>query len=120
LDLISANYDDSTLTVLTNNGSGGFVLASTATVGFTPVSFAVADVSGDGKVDLISANNGDNTLTVLTNSPIFTSHFAGDGAGLRNVPASAITGGLTTNVAMVLPDGTHMFYFTNGILMKIQ
>ena len=29
VDLISANYGDNTLTVLTNNGSGGFVLAST-------------------------------------------------------------------------------------------
>src|SRR4051794_17875225 len=36
LDLISANYNDNTLTVLTNNGSGGFVLSSSPGVGSHP------------------------------------------------------------------------------------
>ena len=53
--------------MLTNNGSGGFVLASTLSVGSGPDSVAAADVNGDGKVDLICANYYDNTLTVLTN-----------------------------------------------------
>jgi hypothetical protein len=79
VDLISANYGGgtgNTLTVLTNNGSGGFALASSPSVGgvFTgPYSVTSADVNGDGKVDLISANyggggGGGNTLTVLTNN----------------------------------------------------
>jgi hypothetical protein len=68
VDLISANYNANTLSVLTNNGSGGFVLAATPSVGSGPRQVATADVNGDGKVDLIDANFNDNTLTVLTNN----------------------------------------------------
>ena len=74
VDLISANNgasfengSNSTLTVLTNDGNGGFVLASTPQVYGEPVSLVATDVNGDGKVDLISANFSANTLTVLTN-----------------------------------------------------
>ena len=71
VDLISANGTDSTLSVLTNNGSGEFVLAGTYPVGNEPYVVAAADVNGDGKVDLITANfggGGGNTLTALTNN----------------------------------------------------
>jgi hypothetical protein len=67
-DLISANWNDNTLTVLINNGTGGFGSKATYSVGSTPSSVVTADVNGDGRVDLISANYKDNTLTVLTNN----------------------------------------------------
>jgi hypothetical protein len=71
VDLICANYGK-TLTVLTNNGSGGFVTSGTYNVGGSPKSVCAADVNGDGKMDLICANSGygpnDNSLTVLTNN----------------------------------------------------
>jgi hypothetical protein len=57
--------------VLTNDGSGGFVTASTPGVGNVPYSVCAADVNGDGRPDLISANQLDNTLTVLTNNITF-------------------------------------------------
>ena len=71
LDLICANSgggNGNTLTVLTNNGSGGFGSNATLNVGSDPYCVVAADVNGDGKPDLISANDGDNTLTVLTNN----------------------------------------------------
>ena len=72
VDLIAVNYGNgfgnSTLSVLTNNGTGGFVLASSPGTGVSPEALTAADVNGDGKVDLICANYSDWTLTVLTNN----------------------------------------------------
>jgi uncharacterized protein (DUF2141 family) len=56
-----------TLTVLTNDGSGNFGSNATYTVGNGPYCVIAADVNGDGKTDLICANRG-GTLTVLTNN----------------------------------------------------
>ncbi len=66
-DLITANYGDNVLMVLTNNGSG-FGINATLAVG-TGTRFVLAtDVNGDGRADLISADSLTNTLTVLTNN----------------------------------------------------
>lgn len=71
LDLVSANSDvlgsGQTLTVLTNDGRGGFEFSATLPAGENPTCVLGADVNGDGKMDIISANAGDNTLTILTN-----------------------------------------------------
>jgi hypothetical protein len=68
MDLISANFGGQTLTVLTNNGHGGFGFNATLTVDSSPASVVAADVNGDGRMDLISANRDGNSLTVLTNN----------------------------------------------------
>src|ERR1017187_8638463 len=68
VDLICANYGNNTLSVFTNNGSGGFALATSPAVGSNPFYVTPVDINGDGKMDLISANWGDNTLSVLTNN----------------------------------------------------
>jgi alpha-tubulin suppressor-like RCC1 family protein len=69
-DLICANGNDNTLTVLTNNGSGGFMASGTYAVGARPVAVTTADVNGDGKMDLICANQNGSSLSVLTNNGI--------------------------------------------------
>jgi hypothetical protein len=68
VDLINVNYADSTISVFTNNGQGGFVSAGIFGVGSYPNNLTAADVNGDGKMDMITANGGDHTLTVLTNN----------------------------------------------------
>jgi hypothetical protein len=68
VDLICANQADNTLSVFTNNGSGGFVTAGTYAVGSNPFSATTADVNGDGKPDLICANYGNDNISVLTNN----------------------------------------------------
>ena len=70
VDLITANNNSSTLSVLTNTGNGIFVLATNYSVAPNPQSVVAADVNGDGVADLIVANNANNSLTVLTHSPI--------------------------------------------------
>ncbi|MEO7298475.1 MAG: VCBS repeat-containing protein [Verrucomicrobiota bacterium] len=69
-DLISANSSSpGTISILTNNGSGGFVFAATNLVGNNPRCVTAADVNGDGPLDLIVANNtSPGTLIVLTNN----------------------------------------------------
>jgi hypothetical protein len=93
LDLISANTGDNTVTVLTNNSSGRFVLDATIIVGTYPVSVAAMDLNGDGKIALISANEYDGTLTVLTNDG--HGRFANKailnvGSGPSSLPASIV------------------------------
>jgi DNA invertase Pin-like site-specific DNA recombinase len=75
LDLISANAGNggpwgNTLSVLTNNGNGGFTLSSTLVVGTAPYSVFAGDFNGDGKCDLACVNysTSSTTLTVLTNN----------------------------------------------------
>jgi hypothetical protein len=67
-DLISVNGGSSTLTVMTNNGSGIFGSNAPVNVGSAVVWAVVADVNGDNKPDLICANGSSpGTLTVMTN-----------------------------------------------------
>lgn len=60
-----------TLTVLTNDGSGGFGSNATCTVGTSlfcgPDWVVAADLRGKGTLDVVSANSYANSLTVLTN-----------------------------------------------------
>jgi hypothetical protein len=95
-DLICANnnYFPGTLTVFTNDGSGGFVIASSLNVGNGPCSVTAANINGDNKPDLICANAGDGTLTVLTNDggggfPHADTYGTGSGSG--SYPQSVTT-----------------------------
>ena len=68
VDLVSANSGSSTLTVFLQEEGGGFAqplsLGDSSTTDF-PVSVALGDVDGDGRVDLVSANAFSDTLTVF-------------------------------------------------------
>ena len=54
-DIVTANSDDNTVSVLLRNGDGTFQEGQAFAVGASPLSAGVADVNGDGSPDLITA-----------------------------------------------------------------
>ena len=72
-DLIVANYNDNTVSVLLNTSALGaakqtFATPVTFATGGGPISVTTSDVNGDGKPDLIVANHITNTVSVLLNT----------------------------------------------------
>jgi hypothetical protein len=72
-DLVVADQNSNAVSVLLNTTPSGatspnFTSAATFNVGNSPLSVAVADINGDGKLDVVVANAGDNTVSVLLNT----------------------------------------------------
>ena len=66
-DLVSANRDAGTVSVLLRRSGRSFVPASGSpiAVGLLPQALAIADLDGDGRADLVTANRESNNLTLL-------------------------------------------------------
>jgi hypothetical protein len=130
LDLATANFDDSTVSILLGQGGGSFCEAVHYPVGAYPDSLAVGDFNCDGVLDLVTANgNGWNqpgTLSVLLGRGDGTFQTATNvtvGRGPRGVAvadfnrdgkldlATAISGGWfeTNQVEVVLGHGDGTF-----------
>jgi hypothetical protein len=105
-DLVTANFSADTLSVLTNNGGGGFALASTPAVGGNlPHSIATSDVNHDGRIDLVCANQGSPWLSILTNG--------GSGRFALSSVAPAGTGASSVAAADLNGDGNSEFISAN-------
>jgi hypothetical protein len=92
IDLVIANADDGTLSVLLANGDGTFHAASGSPfrLGIRPAAIAVADFNGDGVKDL--------AVTDLTSSMVYS--LLGNGDGTFKAPLSFGVGGTPTSVAV--------------------
>ena len=82
-DLVLANQDSATLTVLRNLGGGNFAAAIALAAGNDPRSLAVADIDLNGGLDLGCANQASDTVSVYRNRAVlFASGFeAGNDSG---------------------------------------
>lgn len=72
-DLIVTDRENSTVSILTNDGNGVFTFATAASA-LAPSSVAVADFNKDGKADMVCGNNSFFVISILLNngSGVFT------------------------------------------------
>ncbi len=96
LDLVTANNDDGTLSLLLGNGDGTFRPAVTLDAGSSPQGLVVGDFNGDGRPDLAVANNFGPNGTV--------SVFLGNGDGTFRPRAAFAVGPQTAPVKVAVGD----------------
>jgi len=112
LDLATANYGNSTVSVLLGNADGTFQPAQESATGASPISIAVGDLNADGNLDLATANFGGNDVSVLL----------GNGAGgfaaplsvalqSQHTPLSVAVGDFNADGKMDLAVGAQSTYF---------
>ncbi len=89
-DLVVANENSNSISVLLGNGDGTFQTAMNFGVGASPVSVAVGDLNGDHKLDLAVANENSDTFSVLLGNGDGTFQAAQDSATGGRLPASLL------------------------------
>jgi ankyrin repeat protein len=67
-DLVTANPEAATVSVLINRAKGSFGTGRQFLTGASPVSVAIGDLNRDGTPDLVTANSDDATVSVLPNT----------------------------------------------------
>ena len=75
LDIVTANTQNDTVTVL-KNGGGTFGSFATFGTGALPGAVAIADMDGDGHPDVVTSNRENGDVSVLRNLEITDSIFA--------------------------------------------
>lgn len=116
LDIAVANRGSDTVSILSNNGSGLFSVASTENVGAAPVALAAADFDGSGSMDLAVANNGADTVSVLSNDGVggfTTTATLAAGASPMDVRAAGLISGLGPDIVVTNSGDDNAFIYAN-------
>ena len=113
-DIVTANLNDNTLTVLLGDGTGGFTPASGSpfAVDVTPISVAAADFNADGRTDIATADIDAQTVTVLWGTKAATTSTLNTTAASTIMYGTPVPLTLTVTVpsgGMVVPSGTGVF-----------
>jgi hypothetical protein len=126
LDIVTTNYSDGTVSVLLNNGNGGFQPRTSYATGALTYQAVLADVDGNGTTDLlVSSNsgvvellgNGDGTFqsprvvtSTVVNGSIATADFNGDGR-------PDLVEATNTAVSVFLNEGNGQFDLVSSTLL---
>ena len=78
-DVVTANTQNDTVSVLLNDGRGGYDNYAWFDTGALPGGVAVADFDGDGKPDVVSSNRENKNVSVLFNRGEFNDSLFADG-----------------------------------------
>jgi hypothetical protein len=123
LDLVIANYSDSTVSVLLNTTTPGAATPSFAAkqdfaTGALPTSVTVGDLNGDGKRDLVIANSSANTVSVLLNGTVSPTAANGSVSGTITDSNGAPLAGVAVNLSgtqnrETITDGQGNYSFDN-------
>ncbi|UOQ98714.1 FG-GAP-like repeat-containing protein [Hymenobacter sp. 5317J-9] len=101
LDLLTANFNASTVSVRYNDGTGAYSGSQTVPVGSQPYDVVMADVDGDGDLDFLATNSGSNTVSVRLNGGDAT----GSNTGLFGNGSTVSVGTAPFNTAVGDVDG---------------
>lgn len=96
VDLVVANYNENSISVLTNKGNGDFGGLANYAVGTGPVAVAVADFNRDDIPDIVVANKIDGSTSILLGQ--------GNGAFAPAQTTSLFAGGDPQPVSLVAQD----------------
>lgn len=89
LDLVSADYGASTISIYIGNGDGSFQNRIAMNTGTSPRQVIAADVNGDGKIDLVSSDAAAGRVSV----------FLGNGDATFNARMTFTVGSFPASVA---------------------
>jgi hypothetical protein len=67
VDIVTANTQNDTVSVLPNDGSGGFGEYVVTGAGAHPGAVAIADIDQDGRMDVVACNRENHNVSVLFN-----------------------------------------------------
>ena len=109
MDLASANYFSTTISVLPGNGNGTFQAAQNFGVGMAPMGVAVGDFNRDGQPDLASGDYFASSVSILINRTVIPK--------VATPAFSPPDGTYTGSVTVTLSDetsGATIHYTTDG------
>ncbi len=108
-DLAVANASSDDVTILLNDGRGGFVTTTTMGVGLEPRSIVAGDFNGDNKVDLVVACRNSAGVFLLLGDG--RGNFSASGVGLGANPRAVVTGDFNRDgkTDLAVPHNNSMF-----------